>query len=678
MHAGVRYLFSLWALLCVTAIDATPSSLEPRVENVLLALNKGRSIEQTQLSPDGKWLAWVMTSNAGAIIEVAAPDGTGAHRLNAIGNRKGCSESDIAWAPDSRHLAYIDRCGTENSGAPQTELKIVAVEGADHLPRRVTLHGNARALIWSPDGHHLGFLYVPGATRQASSSAAAKPSLNEVGVNGLEVQQVAVLDTTASAPFMATARGTYVYEFSWSPDGKQITYVAAPPPGDDNWWVAKLYKKAVDSDSPAQLLVDPAKVQGSLHGLQIAVPRWSPDASRIVFIGGLMSGMVGGDIYSVPSDGGTVVNLTPAAHVTPVWLTWSGANSLWVSQISDGRSQVVEYRVASDKAAPGRIALDVPASIGDGSAYMALSLSRDATRAAYIQSSYTRPPEVYAGVLGLTSAVTAFNADLKPVWGKTESVVWKNDGYRAQGWLMYPAHYDPAKRYPMVVIVHGGPANAVVPYWPGISFSGGALFSSAGYFVFMPNPRGSLGEGERYVQANRRDFGGGDLDDILAGMDAIEKKLPIDDHRIGLMGWSYGGFMSMFAPTRTSRFRAVVAGAGIADWESYYGQNQIDKWTIPYFGASVYDDPAAYAKISAINFIKRYRTPTLLLVGDSDEECPSWQSLEFWHALRAENVPTSLIVYPNEGHAFADPQHRIDLLRRSLKWLEQYVPSAGP
>lgn len=148
--------------------------------------------------------------------------------------------------------------------------------------------------------------------------------------------------------------------------------------------------------------------------------------------------------------------------------------------------------------------------------------------------------------------------------------------------------------------------------------------------------------------------------------------------RIGLMGWSYGGFMSMFAPTRTSRFRAVVAGASIADWQSYYGQNQIDKWTIPYFGASVYDDPAVYEKISAVNFIKQYKTPTLLLAGDSDEECPAWQSLEFWHALRAKNVPASLIVYPNEGHAFADPQHRIDLLRRSLKWFEQYVPSENP
>lgn len=240
---------------------------------------------------------------------------------------------------------------------------------------------------------------------------------------------------------------------------------------------------------------------------------------------------------------------------------------------------------------------------------------------------------------------------------------------------MYPARYNPAKHYPMIVMVHGGPASAVVPYWPGISFGGGALLSAEGYFVFMPNPRGSFGEGERYVQANRRSFGDGDLDDILAGIDAIESRLPIDDQRLGLMGWSYGGFMSMFVPTRTTRFRAAVAGAGIADWQSYYGQNRIDQWMIPYFGATVYDDPAAYAKISAINFIRQDKTPTLLLVGDSDEECPASQSFELWHALRHEHVATSLVVYPNEGHAFADPQHRVDLLRRSLQWFDRYIPA---
>ncbi len=127
----------------------------------------------------------------------------------------------------------------------------------------------------------------------------------------------------------------------------------------------------------------------------------------------------------------------------------------------------------------------------------------------------------------------------------------------------------------------------------------------------MPNPRGSYGEGEAFTQANRKDFGYGDLRDILAGVDAVSAKFPIDQQRIGLTGWSYGGFMTMFAVTQTQRFRAAVAGAGISDWKSYYGENSIDQWMTPFFGASVYDDPAVYAKSSAIDFIHNVKTPTL-------------------------------------------------------------------
>ncbi len=174
----------------------------------------------------------------------------------------------------------------------------------------------------------------------------------------------------------------------------------------------------------------------------------------------------------------------------------------------------------------------------------------------------------------------------------------------------------------------------------------------------MPNPRGSYGQGEAFTQANRKDFGYGDLRDILAGVDTVLAKYPVDPNRVGITGWSYGGFMTMFAVTQTHRFRAAVAGAGISDWLSYYGENSIDQWMIPYFGASVYDDPQVYAKSSAITFIKNVTTPTLAVVGDRDGECPAPQSFEFWHALRDLHVPAQLVVYPNEGHGFSDPAHR--------------------
>jgi dipeptidyl aminopeptidase/acylaminoacyl peptidase len=677
----------LCAPLCLLAITLAPSAtatskpVDPRIEQLLTQLGKAQSIDAVAMSPDGKQLAWVIEREGKPAIQVAAADGSHAHAVSAAAKPGSCDESGIAWAPDSRHLAFIANCKVDltSTQVMQNDIYLADTSGNDKPARLARLKGYVRALQWTADGKSLGFLYVAGATRHASALAAAKPPSGEIGVSGIEVQRVASIDVASGALRELTPADMYVYEFDWSPDGSHIAYTAAKPPGDSNWWIAKLYAQAAQPDTAASLLVDPAgKGTGSLHGLQIALPRWSPDSQRIAFIGGLMSdqGATGGDIYAVPADGGALADLTPGIHVTPSWLSWNSPQSMLVSQVSNGQSQLADYAVSATSARQQKLHFTLPASIGDGSASMAMSLSADHRYLAFEQSSYTNASEVHAGALGDTPppAVTSINAALKPSWGKAESVEWDNQGFHNQGWLLYPAHYDPNKTYPMIVVVHGGPASAVVPRWPDVGY-GAAPLSALDYFVFMPNPRGSFGQGETNVQANRKDFGYGDLRDVLAGVDAVEKKVPVDDKRLGLTGWSYGGFMSMFAPTQTQRFRAVVAGAGISNWQSYYGQNLIDQWMPPYFGATVYDDPAVYAKSSAINFIKQVKTPMLIVVGDRDAECPAPQSFEMWHALRAQGVPTSLVVYPNEGHHFVDPAHQRDVLQRALAWFGKYLPA---
>jgi dipeptidyl aminopeptidase/acylaminoacyl peptidase len=674
-------LLLLALALAPNAFAAAPE-VDPRIEQVMTQLGKAQSIQAVAISPDGKQLAWVIRRDGKPAIEVADADGRHAHRVSAAAKPGSCAESDIAWAPDSRRLAFISNCNVDltSTKVMQNAIYLADTRGNGAPARLAELQGYVRSLQWTADGKSLGFLYVPGATRHASAVAAAKPAAGEIGVSGVEVQRVASLDVATGTLRELTPAGIYAYEFDWSPDGSRIAYTAALPPGDNNWWIAKLYVQPAQSAAEARVLVDPASADsGSLHGLQIALPRWSPDATRIAFIGGLMSdqGATGGDIYAVAADGGAPVNLTPGIRVTPSWLRWTGPQSLLVSQVSNGQSQLADYAVSATRAQQQRVHFTVPASISDGSASMAMSLSSDLKRVAFLQSSYAVATEVHAGALGHTPppAVTSFNAGLKPSWGKAESVEWNNEGFHVQGWLLYPAHYDPKKTYPMVVVVHGGPSSAVIPRWPGVGY-GAAPLSALGYFVFQPNPRGSFGQGEKYVQANRKDFGYGDLRDILAGVDAVEKKVPVDDKRLGLTGWSYGGFMSMFVPTQTQRFRAVVAGAGISNWQSYYGQNLIDQWMPPFFGATVYDDPAVYAKSSAINFIKQVKTPMLIVVGDRDAECPAPQSFEMWHALRAQGVPTSLVVYPNEGHHFVDPAHQRDVLQRALAWFGKYLPAA--
>ncbi|MET4569374.1 alpha/beta hydrolase family protein [Rhodanobacter soli] len=675
-------LLLLALALAPNAFAAAPE-VDPRIEQVLAQLGKAQSIQAVAISPDGKQLAWVIRHDGKPTVEVADADGRHAHRVSVTAKPGSCAESDIAWAPDSRRLAFVSNCSVDltSTKVMQNAIYLADTHGNGAPARLAELQGYVRSLQWTADGKSLGFLYVPGATRHASAVAAAKPAAGEIGVSGMEVQRVASLDVASGALRELTPASMYAYEFDWSPDGSRIAYTAAPPPGDNNWWIAKLYVQSAQADAGASVLVDPAGTDsGSLHGLQIALPRWSPDAARIAFIGGLMSdqGATGGDIYAVAAGDGAPVNLTPGIRVTPSWLRWTGPQSMLVSQVSNGQSQLADYAVSATRAQQQRVHFTLPASISDGSASMAMSLSGDLKRVAFLQSSYAVATEVHAGALGSTPppAVTSFNAALKPAWGKAESVEWNNEGFHVQGWLLYPAHYDPKKTYPMVVVVHGGPSSAVIPRWPGVGY-GAAPLSALGYFVFEPNPRGSFGQGEKYVQANRKDFGYGDLRDILAGVDAVEKKVPVDDKRLGLTGWSYGGFMSMFAPTQTQRFRAVVAGAGISNWQSYYGQNLIDQWMPPFFGATVYDDPAVYAKSSAINFIKQVKTPMLIVVGDRDAECPAPQSFEMWHALRAQGGTTSLVVYPNEGHHFVDPAHQRDVLQRALGWFTKYLPAGG-
>ena len=569
-------------------------------------------------------------------------------------------------------MAFVSDC-TPNAEKHGQDQVFVWSKKTGETKELTHLVGGIDSLAWSPDGKKIGFLFVENATRSAGALAAMKPWAGVIGEDGVEVQRVGAVDVASGAFSQVTPATLHVYEFGWAPDSKRLVFVAANPPGENNWWVAQLYTENLAGGAPESIL-DTTKISGSLHGLQIAVPRWSPDGSRIAFIGGLMSdqGSTGGDVYLIPATGGEPQDVTPGRAASVAFIGWISPEVLGIAEHVGGSSHLTALNLSSGKDA-SQVNVTFPESIGAGGLAMSVSMSREHT-ITLIRSSFEKAPEVWAGPPGAMKQITHLNDAIKPAWGKTENVEWTNGGFKVQGWLLYPADYDSTKKYPLLVSVHGGPSSAVTPRWPGVGY-GGVPFSALGYFVFMPNPRGSYGQGEKFTQANRKDFGYGDLQDILAGMDVLEKRFPIDKDREGLTGWSYGGFMTMFGVTQTTRFKAAVAGAGISDWQSYYGENSIDQWMVPFFGKTVYDDPAVYAKSSAIEYIKKVKTPTLVVVGDRDGECPAPQSFEFWHALRAEGVKTQLVIYPNEGHGFRDPEHRRDVLERALNWFETEMPA---
>ncbi|CAN5713128.1 hypothetical protein BH10ACI4_BH10ACI4_38040 [soil metagenome] len=676
---------------------------DPRVGELLQMLGKTRTPTMAAISPDGAFVAWTVGAElhlTGLAPEGAAQDGAWERVISpdTIGNvtngKAGiCSGSWPVWSPDGKQLAFQSNCVKQGSGwtvAEQNQLFVWTLAG-NGMKQLTHVTGTIDQPAWSPDGRAIGFLFVENATRSAGALAAMKPWSGVVGEDGVEVQRVGVVDLASGSTTQVTPGTLHVYEFDWSPNGKQMAYVAANPPGENNWWVAQLYTQTIQRPGMQTLnaaapgtylpksILDPQKVAGSLHGLQIAVPKWSPDGTKIALIGGLMSdqGSTGGDVYIVPATGGEPKNATPGRKSSVASLIWDGNEKLRLAEHVGGDSHLALLNLATGKDVQSDAAGTTYAeSISSGGPVMSISMadSSGKSEVALIRSSYALAPEVWAGPLDHMKQITHLNDGMKPSWGKTESVEWENGGFKVQGWLLYPANYDASKKYPMIVSIHGGPSSAVTPRWPGVGY-GAVPFSALGYSVFMPNPRGSYGQGEAFTQANRKDFGYGDLKDVLAGMDVLEKRLSIDTAREGLTGWSYGGFMTMFGVTQTTRFKAAVAGAGIANWKSYYGENSIDQWMVPFFGATVYDDPAVYAKSSAIEFIHKVKTPTLVVVGDRDGECPAPQSFEFWHALRAEGVRTQLVVYPNEGHGFRDPEHRRDVMERALSWFETEMPA---
>jgi dipeptidyl aminopeptidase/acylaminoacyl peptidase len=372
-------------------------------------------------------------------------------------------------------------------------------------------------------------------------------------------------------------------------------------------------------------------------------------------------GSTGGDVYLVNAQTGASQDVTSAAPVSVQSLRWNDASSLNLVAHVSGSMHLMRLEVSNGQLTP---------LTNREESLWSWSSAKGGAIVALVRASFADPPEVWAGPPSALRQISSSNTGATRLYGKAVSINWKSDEFTAQGWLVYPLNFAAGQTYPLITIVHGGPSAEQVPSFGNRNIS---ALASQGYFVFMPNPRGSFGQGEAFTRANVKDFGYGDWRDDLAGVDAAIKAGPIDPNRLGLMGWSYGGYMGMWGETQTARFKAIVAGAGIVNWQSYYGQNKIDQWMIPFFGASVYQDPAVYARSSPITFIEQSKTPVLILQGERDEEVPAPQAFEFWHAMVTLGVPTKLIVYADEGHGPQKIANQIDILEQTIAWFDRYL-----
>ena len=638
-------------------LSAAPA--HPSVEAALADLNRLVEIKRVAISPDGQRLAWVEAAPTPAgpsgrlkIIRLAERSGGAPVRITA-GRGPDHEEDEPVFSPDGERLAFLS--DAEKDGQPQ----LYVADVASGAVRRLTqVAGHLERPRWSPDGKRLAVLFMEGA---ADALGPLGPSPRETGVIGSVVVEQRIVLVRAEGGSLAPVSpdDLFVYEYEWSPDGTAFAVTGAHGSGDDNWWSAELFLVPV-SGGLARLLHHPA--------LQICEPTWSPDGTQVAFIEGLMSDFQanGGDVLVVPTTGGKARNVTPGMHASAAQLSWTGQGGLVAVASMGGGTAFL--RVDPDR--PG-----TPATAWRGPEHLtarwktSAAFSADGATVAVARETGLEPPEVWVGAIGRWTQRSRVNAALKSPAARVESLAWKSDRWDVQGWLYLPPEEAwPGKR-PLVVTVHGGPASSAQNEFDPKAL----LLVSQGYAVLAPNPRGSFGQGEAFTRANVKDFGRGDLKDIVAGVDAAARTGRVDGARVGIRGHSYGGYMAMFAVTQTRRFKAAMASAGIANWLSYYGQNKIDQWMLPYFGATVYADPKVYARSSPMEFITRVKTPTLVVVGERDAECPAPQSYEFWHALRTLDVPTELVVYADEGHLFRDAAHVLDRSQREVGWFDRYL-----
>jgi dipeptidyl aminopeptidase/acylaminoacyl peptidase len=621
------------------------------------------AVRASAVAPVHEFAGGVLSPNAGQIASIEAQNPATAHQRVVIRDPRGhvlevsdpcavCRYAHPAWSADSAALAYL----AEDSSSGTSTLYSLREHRAAPL---AFLRGIARDPAFSPDGRSVAFLFVPGARR---THDARDPGEREVGRIGapetLALQRLAMVSVQGGEPQLISPPERFVYEFDWLRNGDGFVATTAVGEGTANWWAAELDR--IGRDGSLRRIAAPA--------LQISHPRVLYDNEGVIFVGGVMSDFDpdGGDLFYVSLRGGEPRNLTQgfAGTFTAVSPTQTGAIG---TIVMDGKMGLAALSLRRKSVEILSLAEE---SLTAESGRFSASFDASGNYVAMVRETFSSAPEIQFGRPAERHAITHENEALSTPF-VARSVDWESPPYRPQGWVLLPSGTEPEKPRSMITLVHGGPSSAWTPRFPRQGLAAALL--QAGYTVFEPNPRGSYGQGEAFTAANRRDFGGGDFADILAGVEAVARRFPVDVNRLGITGFSYGGFMTMWASTHSTRFRAAVAGAGIADWWSYYGENHIEKWLLPFFGASPYDDPVIYDSLSPVRNIKAAATPMLLYVGEHDVECPPSQSRQFWRALLAERVPTRLIVYPDEGHAILTPEHADDLSRQVVEWFDGYI-----
>jgi len=576
-------------------------------------------------------------------------------RSRQVTNAKKSSTQPV-FSPDSAWLGFVsDRDG-------KRQVYRIALRGGE-AEKLTSADEGVNSFAWSPDGTKLAY------TMAEPVSEAMKEREKRWGDIKIEDQDqrythLHIFDITAKTSKQATSGNFVVGNFEWSPDGRQIAYDrrATSDPADSG--TADISVLVIDTNKSLVVVAQEGPDTN---------PRWSPDGTQIAFVTAMAKPnffYANGAIATIAIGSTTPRSVTDGFDEDPNLVAWTKAGIQFVST-----QRTWSYLFTVDPATKQITRHAVRDSwIGSG-----FSLTPDGTRVAFIGAGPTDFPDVYVAPVQTMAATKLSEAGAQIAsWPKhtREVIKWKSqDGAEIEGVLHKPADFVQGRRYPLLVVIHGGPTGVSrpAPYGSASTYPIDA-FLAKGAIILEPNYRGSAGYGEKFRSLNVRNLGIGDAWDVLSGIDALVQQGLADRDRVGSMGWSQGGYISAFLTTRHSeRFKAISVGAGISDWMTYYVNTDIHPFTRQYLKATPWDDPKIYADTSPMTYIKQARTPTLIQHGDQDARVPIPNAFQLYQGLRDQNVPVQLSIFKGFGHGLNKPKANRAAMQQNFEWFTRYI-----
>ena len=633
-----------------------------------------KAVAAATISPDGKqvlytvrqWEAEKDRMESRTRIWKVATDGSSPARQVTFGEK---GDTQPQWSPDGSQISFISSRGAGED--VKAQIYVMHADGGEAW-KLTDAKENVSSYSWSPDGTRIA--YVGTDPRSAEEEANIKKRDDERVFEGdFRFSHVWVIDVATKQSTRITEGRNYTVSGapSWSPDSTRFVFGAGVTPmlrdNRRDIFLADVAAKTVEKISPN-------------FGSDTS-PRWSPDGKSIAWT-------------SEPNTGGPIPDGTAPGVILQSRLMLYDVSSKAIKDVSStsfdtdagGPVWTAEGNrvmfVAGKRAYNEAFAYDLTSGrytqLSTRRTLQGLSISKDGRTIVLTMDAPDAASEVYVTDPSFASfrKLTTTNPQIAGLaLGQTEVITWKStDGVEIEGVLLKPVGFQAGRKYPTLVVAHGGPAGAYVNGNRLGGLEGGQVWAGKGWAVFYPNPRGSSNYGEKTLKANINDWGGGDFKDIMTGVDALVARGIADPDKLAHIGWSYGGYMTAWVITQTNRFKAAMVGAGLTNMWSMYGTNDIPSVLIAYFGGIPNKETLPlYLDRSAMSHVDKVTTPTLILHGANDERVPIGQAMELYRALKDRGKPTELVFYPREGHGISEYYHQKDRLQRIYDWVTKYT-----